>query len=355
MTTWNGADRFGSEDSLYFGRPNTWGQRYSNVLIQQSDLVIAVGTRLGLQQTGFNWQEFAPLARVVQVDIDISELEKGHPSVDLKICVDSTFFLQQLFSCGFRQDLSEWTSFCSAVRELLPLDEESNASFNDYVNPYSFVQWLSKKCDVEDVIIPCSSGGAFTVMMQAFEQKSSQVMVTNKGLASMGYGLAGAIGASIALPERRTILVEGDGGFSQNLQELAMLSLHGMNLKVFIFSNEGYASIRMTQRNYFNGDYLGCDTKTGLGFPDWKILSNAYGIDCIVLNSIPENSTDFEQLWASSGPAIFILKVHPEQTYFPKIASQILPDGRMKSSPLHMMSPDLPPEKSTLVMRYLTF
>ena len=106
-------------------------------------------------------------------------------------------------------------------------------------------------------------------MMQAFSQTSEQRMITNKGLASMGYGLSGAIGAALAANGKRTYLVEGDGGFAQNIQELGTVAILDLNLKIFIFEDQGHASIRMTQKNYFGGKYVGCDKSTGLGLPNW--------------------------------------------------------------------------------------
>jgi acetolactate synthase-1/2/3 large subunit len=272
MTTWNGIDRISSSHDLFWGRPNTWGQRASNVLIQQSDLIIAIGTRLGLQQSGFNWQGFAPLAKIVQVEIDQSEIKKGHPKIDLEFNCDTKSFLNSLKKSDIpvkAEQIAEWIDFGKSVRTLLPNSELANSSSSNYLNPFEFVEQLSEHLSGSDVIIPCSSGGAFTTMMQAFNQKSGQIIVSNKGLASMGYGLSGAIGAAYANPNKRVILVEGDGGFAQNLQELGTAVVSGAALKIFIYSNNGYASIRMTQRNYFYGSYVGCDSSTVLGLPDW--------------------------------------------------------------------------------------
>jgi acetolactate synthase-1/2/3 large subunit len=190
-------------------------------------------------------------------------------------------------------------------------------------------------------------------MMQAFLQKEGQVIITDKGLASMGYGLSGAIGAALALPARRTILVEGDGGFAQNLQELATVRVNDLDLKIFIFANEGYASIRSTQRNYFDGAYLGCDTRTGLGFPDWLALFAAFGIPGVELSEGWTDSPPFLELWQAEGPAAFIVPIDPEQTYFPKISSRVRADGGMESNPLHEMSPALAPEVAKRVRQHL--
>jgi acetolactate synthase-1/2/3 large subunit len=180
--------------------------------------------------------------------------------------------------------------------------------------------------------------------MQAFNQRSGQVIITNKGLASMGYGLAGAIGAALADRSRRTVLVEGDGGFSQNLQELATVNVQNLNLKIFIFANNGYASIRMTQKNYFDGAYLGCDIESGLGFPDWQTLAKAFGIKSKILSEDFASDREFLSAWGDAEPWLFVVPVHPEQTYFPKISSQVTATGGMESAPLHKMSPPLSDE-----------
>lgn len=353
MTTWNGADRIGAEEPIYVGRPNTWGQRSANVLLQQADLVVVLGSRLGLQQTGFNWQGFVPVGRVVQVEIDEAELTKGHPRVDLAIRADGNAVLRFVARLEL-PDHGDWLAFCRRVRELLPCDEAAvNTTAEGYLSPYRFVAELSERCEPADVIVPCSSGGANSTTMQAFEVKRGQVMLCDKGLASMGYGLGGAIGAALAHPARRTVLVEGDGGFAQNLQELATVAVNRLNLKVFLFANEGYASIRMTQRNYFDGAYVGCDVRTGLGFPDWQALFAAFGIPAFALGADGLHDARFEELFAADGPAAFVVPIDPEQTYFPKISSRVTESGGMESNPLHHMSPPLPEDVAREVFAYV--
>jgi acetolactate synthase-1/2/3 large subunit len=352
MTTWNGADRVDATSDNYFGRPNTWGMRYANVLIQQADLVVALGTRLGLQQTGFNWQAFAPEADIVQFDIDEAELRKGHPRVALPVAGDADTILQAIAESDLG-DHNAWLDFARSVRAALPTVEADNVTAPGFIDPYKFVEQLSRTAGQRDIVIPCSSGGAFTTMMQAFEQRLGQTIITNKGLASMGYGLSAAIGASLAHPQQRTILVEGDGGFTQNLQELATVDVNQLNLKIFIYANEGYASIRMTQRNYFGGAYMGCDVRSGLGFPNWSQLFAAYGIPALALDDSGLETQGFAALFASDGPAAFIVPIDPEQTYYPKITSRVTESGSMESNPLHLMTPDLSSEIAAETMRYL--
>jgi acetolactate synthase-1/2/3 large subunit len=244
--------------------------------------------------------------------------------------------------------------FSKVIRELLPLSEACNSTPKGFLNPFDMVIDLARICDGHDHIVPCSSGGAFTVMMQAFDIRANQTMTTDKGLASMGYGLSGAIGVATADPNHRTVLVEGDGGFTQNLQELATVAVNRLNIKIFLFCNEGYASIRMTQKNYFQGAYIGCDTSSGLGFPDWLTLAAAFRISAMQLTEGWPSNPDFLTLWLSDDPAVFLVPLHPEQTYFPKISSRVNDSGGMESNPLHLMSPELPDPIRDLAMKYFT-
>jgi acetolactate synthase-1/2/3 large subunit len=352
MTTWNGSDRVPEDHPLYFGRPNTWGQRSANLIIQQCDELLVLGSRLGMQQTGFNWQEFAPGARVTHVDIDRSELEKGHPRVSTALAVDANDLLIRLAAHDLGQH-GAWVDYCRGAREALPLSDPGNLTGAGYLSPFEFVAHLSAMASDDDIVIPCSSGSAFTVPMQAFRMKSGQYMVTNKGLASMGYGLSGAIGAALAFPERRTLLIEGDGGFAQNLQEIGTAVVNRLNLKMFIFDDGGYASIRMTQRNYFKGAWIGCDVATGLGLPDWSRLFAAYDVPSLRIGPGFQAEAVFLELFRARGPAAFLVRIDPEQTYFPKISSRVTAAGSMVSEPLHRMTPPLDPELVAKWGRYL--
>jgi acetolactate synthase-1/2/3 large subunit len=248
---------------------------------------------------------------------------------------------------------NEWLSYAHEVRSLLPLNDIENETGDGFVSPYEFYDNLSRISNANDIIIPCSSGGANSVSMQVLSQKLGQVIITDKGLASMGYGLGGAIGASLAHPGKRVFLVEGDGGFSQNLQELATVAVNALPIKTFIFANNGYGSIRMTQKNYFGGAYLGCDTETGLGFPDWNLLFESFGISTMTLDRNWAEDDDVKHALNSDQPFGFIVPIDPLQTYWPKITSRIVEGGGMESNPLHMMTPDLPEELFTKVSKFL--
>jgi acetolactate synthase-1/2/3 large subunit len=351
MTTWNAADRIDSRLENYMGRPNTWGQRYANVILQQADLIIVAGSRLGLQQTGFNWQNFGSLADIVHVDLDIAELNRTNLSTKFKFCSDANQFLRDFLELRSWGDYEEWMEFSKQVKSTLPLSEASNSHHDGFWNPYEFMAILSGTLRDSDSIIPSSSGGAETVTMQGLLQIDGNTIITDKGLASMGYGLAGAIGTAFKT-RGRVIHIEGDGGFAQNLQELGTVANNNLQIKTFIFCNSGYASIRMTQKSYFGGNYLGCDGDTGLGLPNWELIFGAYGIPVTTIEPSSQFSLETLDLMNDPFPRAFLVPIHPEQTYYPKITSRVMPDGKMESNPLHLMTPELSPNVAALVYRY---
>ena len=352
-TTLNGADRIPYNYEYYCGRPNWYGMRWANLLIQQCDLLITFGTRLGIQQTGFNWEEFAPLAKVVQVDIDKSELKKGKPKVDLAIHDNADDVLDQIVEM-YTQEPTEWLQFIKNIR--IGLDNpESHNNISDarFIELQSFLYELGDFISSEDVVIPCSSGGSFTGMMQMFRNKQGQRIVTDSNLASMGYGLAGAIGASLANPCGRTFLVEGDGGFAQNMQEMGTVIKHNLRIKIFLMDNGGYATIKNSQRASFQGNFIGCDYGTGLMLPDWEKFFLSYGLNAMVLTPQNKSSKEFISRIESERPEIFIVKLDPAQEYFPKITSSRNEDGKVISNPLHIMNPPLSKENAKKYMPWL--
>jgi acetolactate synthase-1/2/3 large subunit len=246
----------------------------------------------------------------------------------------------------------KWRNFSQKVRSLIPLSDPRNLHREGFIDPYDFVQELSTHINASDSYVPSSSGGSETVAMQAFLQPADTTVITSKGLASMGYGLAGAIGCALQ-SRARVIHMEGDGGFAQNLQELGTISNQKLPIKMFIICNDGYASIRMTQKSYFNGNYIGCDSNTGLGLPNWEKLFTAYGIPVFQLDSTNPFSQEVLAAMNSHSPAAFLVPVDPEQTYYPKITSSVTPDGNIVSNPLHLMTPALDKEIHDQVFQYI--
>ena len=339
MTTYNGSDRVNSKLPNYLGRPNTWGQRSANIIIQDADLIIAVGTRLGLQQTGFNWKSFGKKAKIIHVDIDKTELNKGHPKTHKKLAVDANHFILNFLKLVKNNLHDYWIKHALSIRDNIPRIEDINFTRKKYISPYNLIIELESLFTRNMNIIPCSSGSAFTLSMQLLEV-SGQRLVTNKSLASMGYGLSGAIGACLA-NNNKTILIEGDGGFAQNMQEIGTAKINKLNLKIFIFDDSGHASIRMTQQNYFNGKYLGCDNKSGLGLPNWNNIFKGWNLSPYVIDD-PNftKNREFLSRFNNNKLDVFIVKIDPQQTYFPKISSKIMKNGSMISDSIDHMTPE---------------
>ena len=189
--------------------------------------------------------------------------------------------------------------------------------------------------------------------MQTFKFKKKQICRSSKGLASMGVGLAGAIGVALAKKKEKTFLFEGDGGFVQNFQEIGTAIFNKLNLKIFIFDDNGYASIRLTQKNYFNGKYVGCDRSTGLIFPNWIKFFNSYNLKTFIIRKHFEKDKKFLKLFNKKGIVVFLVKIDPEQTYFPKITSFIDKKKGMISNPIHLMTPEIESKKLKNILKYI--
>jgi acetolactate synthase-1/2/3 large subunit len=166
----------------------------------------------------------------------------------------------------------------------------------------------------------------------------------------MGYGLPGAIGAALG-NSQKTILIDGDGGFAQNLQELGTVRAQNLPLKIILISNNGYSSIRSTQKKYFGGNYIGCDEVSKLGLPNWKYLSDAYSVKYVKIDKF-DTELILNNL-QSEEPVIFEVLVHDDQPFLPKIDSKLSSNGKMKSNPLHIMSPDIDPKIAAKVFKFL--
>ena len=357
-TTFNGADRVGIEYEYYAGRPNWYGSRWSNLLLQQADLIIAVGARLGLMQVGYNWKNFAPRAQIVQVFSDEIEMSKNFPRVDFKIVSRSDVFLDQMKAELKFLDVErfeEWRKFVVNLRTELAFPETVNFSRPEFVEPLRFIfDLVNTATNSNDVIIPCSSGEASYVgPMRMILNKEGQLIVTNNAMASMGYGLSGAIGASLANLEKRVILFEGDGGFAQNLQELSTVKTNNLNIKIFLMNNGGYMSIKQNQKNVFNGHYIGCDSASGLEMPNWEFIAKAFGLKYFRLDRLSLNSGEFQNFLKLKEAIFFDVQIDPEQTYYPKITSFKNTNGQMESNPIHIMEPSLTKTQEEKYIKYI--
>ena len=354
-TTTSAIDRVYTNSPIFAGRPGTWGgQRAANLLLAQADVILAFGAQLDLQQTGFNYSSYAPHAQLVHVFPSKAELDRVGPPAYMKVLASPDSVLSALLTEINWKDEVGWGNFVRQVRELVPCIEPANVSSPGYINSFNFLKNLSRASQSSDVLALCSSGGTFTGALQTYEVAQRQIATTSAAHASMGYGLATAIGAAFSNRAHRVILTEGEGGFSQNLQELAVLKRYSLPIKIFLFDNAGYASIRATQKKFFNGTYLGCDHETGLGFPDWEKLFGAYDIPCRYLSEEQTNEDYLKDLLANRvGPEAWVVRVDPDQPNWPAVASALGPNGSLTSSPLFDMLPKLTESMLERVGRYL--
>jgi acetolactate synthase-1/2/3 large subunit len=355
-TTFNGADRVGADYEFYCGRPNWYGSRWANLIVQQSDLVVAIGARLGLMDTGYNWEQYVPNGKIIQVDVEESELKLEFPNLEISVATNPNSFITALCEELINFDSSNieiWQEYIRKIRTDLAQPEIINVARANYVEYYTFIYELMKILKNTDIINPCSSGGNFESFGRIALSKTGQKWVTCPGLASMGFGISGGIGMSLAYPNLRTIVLEGDGGLAQNLQELSVIRNLKSNIKIFIADNGNYGSIKSHQKSTFNNNYIGCDKQTGLWLPDWVSIGKSFDLPTFTIDKIDMFESDFLNLFESVGPAIFIVKVDPDQIFYPKISSSRDSSGKVVSNPLHEMEPKLTTEQKREYLSYL--
>jgi len=337
--TWNAADTFHWDHDLYIGRPGVVAARAPNFAIQNSDCLISIGCRLDNVVTAYNPAGFARAAKKIVVDVDINELDRHQIPIDVKVCTSAISFLQAWSeNMPVLQDLSTWRAKCLDWKHrYTPLDGKTF----DAKGPIAHFELADKLSDAigeDQLVVTGSSGLAVEVFYTAFRNKRGQRMFLTSGLGSMGYGLPAAIGACIGSGGTPTVCVESDGSLMLNLQELATLKQLNLPITLVVMNNNGYASIRNTQRNYFDQRYIGSGPASGLLIPDWMSIAAALGIDCLRV-------TDASELT----PALFtgelrIVEVILEENVAlsPKVSAMPQPDGSMISMPLEDMSPLLP-------------
>jgi acetolactate synthase-1/2/3 large subunit len=343
VTAWNAHDLMCEEHPLYAGRPSTVGDRAGNYAVQNSDLLISVGCRLNVRQIGYEFAAFAREAYKVVVDIDPVELRKPTIHPDLPVHADAGFFMRALTGAlegATLPDRSGWLTWCLERKRRYPVVlPEYAADDTRGVNPYVFVDRISEHVEAGDIVVT-ANGAACVVGFQALRLKPGMRLIGNSGTASMGYDLPASIGACVAA-DRRVICLAGDGSIQMNLHELETIAFRNLPVKVFVFDNGGYLSIRQTQDNMFGGHYVGEGPRSGVGFPDMVRIAEAYGIDSERVSTHAELDVVIARALAADGPALVVVAMDPEQNFAPKVASERRPDGRIVSRPLEDMWPFL--------------
>jgi acetolactate synthase-1/2/3 large subunit len=337
-----GLDVMVSNDSLYIGRIGNKGTRPANFAVQNADFILAIGSRLSVSSIGHSYELFAPRSKLIVVDIDPIEHQKNTVKIHQFIRCDIRDFFTVLpdFDYISPQDWLDKTVFW---KQKYPV-------FNSDVKPakgvdlYYFMHTLSN-CLANDDIVVTDAGSAVYAPAQGIELRfKEQRYITSGAQAEMGFTLPGAIGVCKAA-NRRVIGITGDGSFQMNIQELQTIIHNNLPVKIFVWSNNGYLSIRATQTKFFNGRMIGTDSSNGISFPDLEKISNAYGLKYIRVKNQEELKSKIQEALDFAGPVICDVDCNPDQEIIPSVSSKVLPDGKIVSCPIDDMYPFLPREE----------
>jgi acetolactate synthase-1/2/3 large subunit len=344
LMSWAGIDMVDSGHPLVFGRAGVYGQRASNFVLQNSDFVLAIGTRLAIPQVGYELTELAREASFVVVDIDEREVNKHASRTAEAICADAGAFMDALIAALGSLELPDWAAWrirCDGYRTRYPSIGPEHADVAPYINSYSFMERLHEHLHADQVIVT-DMGTALLSGHQVLRMREGQRLMTSTGLGEMGYGLPAAIGASFARNRGEVMCLNCDGGMMMNLQELQTVAHHKLPIKLFIFNNDGYLMIKHTQNALFKGHKVGVDIATGVSCPDFSKLAAAFGMPSYQIRTWEDFDRVLPLVQAEAGPVICEVFMDPDQLFVPKLSVAIAPDGTLVSPPLEDLSPLLP-------------
>jgi acetolactate synthase-1/2/3 large subunit len=347
-TCWDSIDLMENSDPLFAGRGGTMGDRPGNFAVQNSDLLVAVGSRLSVYQVGYNKDTWARGAYRIAVDIDPEELKKPSLKLDMPIVSDAGEFLKALFEqpdIPLSDDRKSWIHQCQSWKEKYPVVSDKQRDQKKITNVYAFIDYLSRNLPEESVVV-AANGSCSVVGSQTWHVRRGHRFIMNCALSSMGYELPASIGACIANGRRAVYTLAGDGSIMMNLQELQTIVTNRLPIHIFLINNSGYHQIRQTQNNIFCDGLVGVGPESGdLGFPDWKKIACAFGIPYYL---IKENS-DFEKIIPEvmdrQSYTFCEVICDTKQKFEPKSATKRLPDGTLESPPLEDMAPFLSEEE----------
>jgi acetolactate synthase I/II/III large subunit len=322
----SGVDCIDNTYEYYAGRIGVLGQITSNTIVQESDLLIILGSRLNIKMTGYNIPGFAPNAKKIFVDIDVNEIDKHKFKIDLGIVSDLKEFLNNIQIKNL--DINEWRTFVKQERNKQVYFYPKHENMEEYASAYYFSHKLNQY--VNNTPIITSDGSAHVVTLQTFTLKKNQRLFTNVGCASMGYGLPAAIGAAFANNEKDVICIEGDGSLQMNIQEFQTLVHYNLPVKLFVINNDGYLSIKITQENFFNSREVAAGKNSGVSFPNLEKLCKAYGLPYIGITHNNQMDEKIQQTLNTSGPVVCELFTYPYEKHEPKVVHKgIDADGKI--------------------------
>ena len=343
ILSWSAIDIFPEADGLNVGRVGIYGDRHANILLQKSDLIIAVGTRLAIPQVGYDKSDFGRLASKWIVEIDATECRKFDGLGWNVIQNDALSVLNGLNKTNIQtQDLHDWREECSRIKKIFPrrgqLGPEPQNPMSQ-IHSGDVIEYLNQTM-APDAFIGTDVGAALLTGHYMYEQSGTRRFFTSQGLGEMGFGLPGTIGAYFADTSRQIVCLNTDGALMFNLQELQVVREHKIPLKLFIFNNFGYSMIKISQDNLFEGRLAGSDTKSGVSFPDFSEIASTFGFKHTLISTKDDLSKMDTPLKSQEAELIEIV-MDPEQRYFPRLATNKLDDGTFVSPPLEDMDPKI--------------
>lgn len=321
ITSVNGNDIINGEYEYYCGRFGTHAQIAANKLLNECDFLLSIGSRLYVRQIGYNFKSFAKNAFKVMVDIDNNELNKPTMYNDISINLDAKLFLKELNSTNLSKSDSEWSQYCKNKFKNTPRVLDRHRNLKNVVSHYRFVERLNKFLP-KDYDIVTSDGSAHVVTMQVLDLKGDQRLITNKGNAPMGHGLPCVVGTS-SVKNTKWVCIEGDGSLHLNLHELQTLKHYNLPVKLILFNNNGYSSIKLSQQAFFDGNKVASDPESGVSFPNWKKIIEAYDLPYYSIKNNSEIDSVLSNIFKVDGPLVVEVKTDPEEMHEPKVMAQL--------------------------------
>jgi acetolactate synthase-1/2/3 large subunit len=321
----NGNDIVTNSYKYYYGRFGTHAQICANKLIAECDLLLSIGSRLYVRQTGYNFKNFAHSAYKIYVDIDENELNKPTLYPDMKIVSDAKVFIDKILisSISKKKTNEDWINRCDELYKN-PKVLEKHKTKKDFVSHYYFIEQLEKHIPNNHHIVT-SDGSANVVTMQVLNLQNNQRLITNTGCAPMGYGLPAAIGASV---NHNIVCIEGDGSLHLNVHELQTMKHYNLPIKLILLNNQGYLSIKITQDNFFNGKYVASESSSGVTFPEFKKIFDAYEIKYLSIKNHDEIHSRLTELFAFDGPCVCEIFTDPKEYHEPKVIAKLDENGK---------------------------
>lgn len=346
VTAINGIDIISSDNKFFAGRAGIKGNRAANITLQNSDLIISIGSRLSLQVIGYEYQKFAPNAKKVVIDIDEVEHQKKTIKIDQLIIADAKEFINNLMTRISNMTFNfkaNWTVKCRSLYLKYPVCLKEYEKSRGPVNMYYAVDKITDGLNKNDVVVT-DAGFSYYIVRQAVKIKQGQRVIIPGATGTLGFNLPASIGAAFSKGKKRVICITGDGSLQTNIQELQTIIKHKLPIKIFVLENKGYVSISTTQTNFFNR-LIGESEKTGVSFPKISSIARAYGIKFFKAGNNRELIKLLPKGLKYKGPVIFEVTCSPSQELNPYVSTKRLPDGTLISPSLDDMSPFLTDEE----------